>query len=573
MKYSNIYKKVLGLALAALTIAACSDKWDEHYDAPLAGGSNMSLWEAISADPQLSNFARVVEACGYDASLKSSQVFTVFAPTNDNFPSSEADRLIAEYNQQAADNSIKEEDNSVIKEFVRNHIALYNHSVATSSSDSILMMNGKILVLSSDNMAGQKFVSSNTLHNNGVLFTLDGKIEYQPNVFEYLRKDADLDSLANFLYEHNHYEFDASQSVPGDIVDGKTVYLDSVTVLENSLFSYLGKINSEDSTYWMVAPTNDVWNELVAEYEPYFVYDASVADRDSMMHTNPRLMTVIGSVFSRTFNPDAQIRDSVVSTQYVPYKYRSAILGFYDVPYCMYERPFEPGGVFYGTENHECSNGQVMKASEWNFDKYRTFCQINLIEGESRTALKEIGYVMNKDSSITYTTTSNIIEVDPSNPFYNKISGNSYLELAPTASSNPSATFNVYDVLSNLGYDIDIVMAPALAGDTLASESSRIPCKMRATIYYYDGATGRDRQLGQFNFETPADQCDEVATIHIAEDFKFDYCSFGVTTPLVTILIESRASNAEVRNGQYTRTMRIDNIVLRPHQEDSGETN
>ena len=28
----KIYSKVIGLAVAALTLAACADTWDDHYD-------------------------------------------------------------------------------------------------------------------------------------------------------------------------------------------------------------------------------------------------------------------------------------------------------------------------------------------------------------------------------------------------------------------------------------------------------------------------------------------------------------------------------------------------------------
>ena len=37
------------------------------------------------------------------------------------------------------------------------------------------------------------------------------------------------------------------RSVPGEIVDGKTVYLDSVMNLKNVMFDELGYINREDS--------------------------------------------------------------------------------------------------------------------------------------------------------------------------------------------------------------------------------------------------------------------------------------------------------------------------------------
>ena len=80
--------------------------------------------------------------------LNSIQVFTVFAPTNSNFSQAEAQALIASYQQQVRD-SVVEEDNTVLKEFIQNHVALYNHSESATSNDSITLMNGKYAILKS----------------------------------------------------------------------------------------------------------------------------------------------------------------------------------------------------------------------------------------------------------------------------------------------------------------------------------------------------------------------------------------------------------------------------------------
>ena len=102
--------------------------------------------------------------------------------------------------------------------------------------------------------------------------TINNKVDYFPNVFEYLGLDQELDSVYQFLNSYSIYEFDETKSVPGDIINGRTEYLDSVTSLTNELFRALGRINSEDSTYWMVAPTNDEWTKLSTAYTDYFNY-------------------------------------------------------------------------------------------------------------------------------------------------------------------------------------------------------------------------------------------------------------------------------------------------------------
>ena len=266
----KIYNKIMCAGLVccgfAAAITACTETWDDHYDS-LGDSSGMhegTLWQAIKNNPELSNFASVVEACDFAKSLNSSQVFTVFAPTNSNFSQAEAQALIASYQQQVRD-SVVEEDNTVLKEFIQNHVALYNHSVSTTSNDSITLMNGKYAILKSGDIDGAKMILKNQLYGNGVLYTLERPVNYLSNVFEYVRKDADLDSLRSFLYNSKFYyrEFMPELSVPGSIIDGKTQYLDSVFTQRNDLFTTIGRLNSEDSSYIMVAPTNAVWRQLV----------------------------------------------------------------------------------------------------------------------------------------------------------------------------------------------------------------------------------------------------------------------------------------------------------------------
>lgn len=559
MKSYNIYKKAVGVMIIALTCLGCSDDWDEHYSVPsVAQGS---LWEAISSDAELSNFARVVKACGYDTTLVGKQIFTVFAPTNANFSSEEADALIATYEQQKKAN-IKEKDNLTVKEFLQNHIALYNYSISSGSNDSIVMMNGKYQLLTSNTFGGESILASNKAYGNGVLFTLDKKVDYFPNIFEAMRKDADLDSVANFLYSYNKYEFDEAASVPGGIVNGKTVYLDSVINLENELFREIGLINSEDSTYWMVLPTNQVWKERFEEYKQYFQFDKSVKKRDSLTYANAAMALLRGTVFSRTANTDASIQDSAVSVNAVPYKYRESFYGSSEDKYYLYDNPFAVGGVFNGTEGRICSNGQLLKASNWNIEKKQTFFHTIRAEGENTSRLDSVDKLSTR-APRTYT-------VQSKNPFYKKVSLNGFASIVPTGtSSNTFAVFNVPGVLSNIGYDVYVVTVPALAGDTLASDADRLPTKFRVRMSYNDEngdqLISRNWLTLQNRLETTPDAVD---TFKVATNIKVPYCSIGsVTAPQVKIILDTRVSNTEVRRGRFNRILRLDCIIFKPHED------
>ena len=571
-----------GLVCSGITaaISACSDTWDEHYDTTVQGVHEGSIWQAIKQNPNLSNFASVAEACGYDKSLASSQVFTVFAPTNDAFSAAEAAQLIEAY--KAEKGKVNDDENTTIKEFLQNHIALYNHSVATTSNDTIVMMNGKYKVLGTGAIGDSKFLTKNELYSNGVLFVVDNTVDYFPNVFEYVRKDADLDSVASFLYNERFYrsEFQAEKSVAGGIVDGKTVYLDSVFQQQNDLFGYQflsARLSQEDSTYWMVAPTNELWKQLVDEYSNYFYYDPTVDKRDSIAYTNTRMGIMGGLTFSLTNNPSLltpEKADSAISTLASTYQQRQSTWGLTNPPhyyqfgdgYSGVGKPFQPGGVFHGVEYLPCSNGQVLKTSEWNVNPLNTFNTIRVIRAASQGVIREVSKVQNSstgDMEETVTPTTHQVQTD--NEYYGLLWGNSFVEFAPAKTTlNHTVIFNISNVLSNMGYDIYLVTAPALASDSNATAIQRLPTKIRCKLGFHnaDGASQEETLVSVV--ET---QPDIVDYILLAEDFKFPAATYGLTEDetQVSLSLETRVSSTEQRTNAYTRTMRINSILLVPH--------
>lgn len=579
MMKTNIKKIVMAVTVSCgigAFITACSDKWDDHYEGT-ASGVNVNegtLWDAIKGNPELTNFASVVEATGYDRSLKGSQMFTVFAPTNATFSQSDADAMIKLYDQQKTA-STREEDNTVVKEFVKNHLSLYNYSVAPGRTDTLTTMNGKRHALDNEQFSGVDLTSRNALYKNGVLFTIDNVVPYYPNVFEYMEKDAELDSVKAFFYNKLHYrlKFDADRSVPDSIRDGQTVYSDSVMVQENTLFdneALNAELNAEDSTYWMVVPTNDVWDKLVTDYAPYFNYhkniekDLTEGTADSLAYTNTRLAIMRGTVFSRTLNTDKMLADSAISTNAYEYELRQFAWGADSLDYYQFKKPLE--GIMANTTNVQCSNGQVMKTSDWKFEAKQTFMHDIIVEAENQRAIKELVKAkVEKDSIETVTATT--VYVSSENPYYNEVSGHSYIEFTQQSQgTNHKVIFSIPEVLSNLPYDIYVRTVPALAGDTLAAEVDRAPIKMRFTIGYL-GTDGKSKpEVIYTTFETHKDQVD---TLLVKEGFKFPVCSYGVTEsdPQVTLQIETAVSETEVTAQTYQRTMRIDCIILKPREE------
>ena len=577
----KLYKKVLGLAVAALTFAACADTWDDHYARTSESANDASLWQAIKQNSNLSNFAKVVEACGYDKALNSSQVFTVFAPINDNFSAQEADELIDGYNAEKG--KVNDDDNTVIKEFIQNHIALYNHSVSPSSNDTLILMNGKKALLTNSIFNGSNILTNNQHYSNGILFTIKDKARYFSTVFEYLNKDADLDSIASFFYNPRFYrkEFFPERSVAGGLENGKTVYLDSVFVQQNDLFDYdmLGaELNHEDSTYWMVAPTNQEWKKLIEEYEPYFNYADNTPFRDSMAYTMPRMAIVAGTTFSRTLNKDTHLTDSALSTLAAEeYEEREYSWGNKNLHYYQYgggsavntQKPFSPTGIFSDTENIECSNGQVMKSNNWKINKLNTFYQWIIIEAEESSNIKEVDkYTNSKTNEQEPAITAITRRVDNDNDFYGKVWNNAYVEFVQNYQNQDHyVTFYLRNILSNIGYDIYLVTAPTAAYNKNATAADRIPTKVKCTVSYHDQSGAEIAKPVDLHSGNKSTNGDIVDYILLAEDFKFPTSNYGLTEsePQITLKVTTKVTAPELRTNKFSRTMRIDCIMLVPH--------
>ena len=543
--------KYILMAFLPLMALSCQDEWDEHYGQTNPMASQESLWQALKGRAELSNFVRLVENVGYEYYFDGDRMFTLFVPTNDCLTEADVDSLTEVYNAQKS-NRIKNNDNTVIKQVLQNHMAMYNYAaIASGDSVQMMMLNGKYSYLADGGVNGVKYLSSNMLYRNGVLFTVGSRLPYFANVSEYFTMDDELDSIASFFSRYNVYEFDASRSVPGEIVDGKTVYLDSVMNLKNVMFDELGYINREDSAYWMVVPTDRQWRKLYEEYKTYFNYDNRTAKRDSVENVMTHKAIVQGTVFNMNVQPS--VNDSVISTNYNKANYR-----YYK---CL--RPFGEGGVFSGVRSVECSNGKVFISDNWAIDKRTTFFQEVKIEAEN--AYYQDSIAKCKEPVGTYTVPSG-------NPLYGQVSGNAYVQVEPRNTAvTPLIRFTIPNLLSNIGYDIYAVFAPAIASDTLATDT--LPLKVKFSLKYndQDGRQVNDIKMenpegGTYVYETTPNVVD---TILVARDYKIPTCSYGLSEPQVRLTVESDRGTAS----KYTRILRLDCIVFKPHEDDNNVSN
>ena len=180
MKKVSLRFGMVSLLLISLILTSCKE-WDEHYDAGSAveGSATATIWENITANSNLSQFAALVQKAGYAELLKSTQTVTVWAPLNDTF---DYEALMNENNE------------TLRKEFVQNHIARNNYPASGRVETSISMLNLKHLLFEGNGnytMDGIAVAQPNVASLNGVLHTINGKLQFRSNILESLNnKDS-----------------------------------------------------------------------------------------------------------------------------------------------------------------------------------------------------------------------------------------------------------------------------------------------------------------------------------------------------------------------------------------------
>jgi hypothetical protein len=213
-----------------------------------------------------------------------------------------------------------------------------------------------------------------------------------------------------------------------------------------------------------------------------------------------------------------------------------------------------------------CSNGQVLKVSNWNINKLNTFYQWIIVDAEDQGSIRDVSKMENTTThDMVGTITPVLREVLNNNSFYGKVWNNAYTEFEPVRTTvNHTVIFNIPDVLSNIGYDIYLVTAPALANDSNATAIQRLPMKLKCSIGYHDQEGNTlEEELQSAITTTP----DEVNYLLLAENYQFPCSSYGLsgTDSQVTLTVQTNVTSSEQRNRSYTRTMSIDCIMFVPH--------
>ena len=525
-------------------LSACSD-WDDHYEATAAAeGSNLTLWQQMSEEPQLSDFRQVLEQTkvfrmhkktpvSYADLLDAGQSFTVVAPVNGTFNRDSLLQLV-----QTAQG-----DSMVEKNFVKNHLSRTLVSVSPEEQ-TMRLMNDKYVSVGNGQIEGISMSAPNKHAKNGVLHVAGQPLPYTRSLYEALCDLPQFAAIGRQLRQYEEDYFDADASVSSGIVEGVPVYVDSVVTEYNKMLAYIDYIDSEDSLFWVAVPGADGWEKAWNEASTYFNYDQKVLKRDSLQ----QFWTTRALLDDAVFNTTDQLspRDSIVSVRYRA-EHTGVTTG--KPVFHVFKQPFSSGGILDGARQLACSNGLIYQTAEWPFTPQQTYFRELWSEGENTSLI-----TAEKDCSY------NIRRV-----VADSISEGAYLQIVPrTSTSNWELTFRINNTLSG-DYDICAVVLPKSVADQV--NPNLRPCKFRATIGYVDEfGVSQTNNCGNKQFTSNPLQTD---TIMLAEAFHFPACNYGQTEIKVTVKLTCSILARET--SQYAREMYLDCIYLRPRTSKSEE--
>lgn len=524
--------------IPASFLVSCTE-WDDHYEGDHVGTVDQTLWQQLKSNTQLSDFCQVLEQTkifrmhkktpvSYADLLNSGQSFTVVAPVNGTFNKDSLLQLV----QTAQGDSVVE------RFFVLNHLSRSLSSIEQDSK-KMPLLNKKHVTLENGTIEGVNLTSYNLRAKNGILHVAARPLPYQRSLYESLSDKEELSSIGKILRQYEEDYFDANSSVSSGIIEGVPIYVDSVVIERNRMLQQIGLINAEDSTYWMIAPTTAGWNEAWNEASKYFVYDTKVLKRDSLQQHWTTRALLDDAVFNLT--DQRTLTDSLVSVQYLTYRNFSTN----GKPmYHVFQKPFEPGGILYGAEREECSNGVLFKTQQWPFTPEQTYLRELWSEAEQTQ-------LITSNTECTY---------NPRRLTSKLISEGGYLQIVPrTATSNWEMTFRVNNTLSGK-YDICAIILPKKIADVSLTDSK--PCKFKAVINYVDTlGTAKTFNCNNKQFQSDPERID---TIVLAEAFEFPVCNYNQNDIKVSIKLQCSILARET--SRYSREMFLDCIYLRPRR-------
>ncbi len=602
------------LGAVVLAIPGCTDTWDDHYNSGESTAATQSLWELVSEDSKLSNFAEIAEKVPYyrdqthpqadytfKAMLDGTQLLTLWAPENDALTSEEWQR----WNELAETNPY-----TVQQQLLANSLSLWRQVATGGGVDTLKMLNGKKQVFDKDNFTMSKLPlrDMNIAAMNGTLHTVGSPIPFDYNIYEFLKDDDNaaennLSVFHDLIIDSDTTYFSESNSIEGaPDENGNPTYVDSVYRTTNTMFtskrqfpsnsntdqyltydeSFGANIESEDSTFIMLLPTDKAWQDAYSMLEPYYNYASIYVDSEKGNNGTT-------NAYREVSNPDSLKEKCINMDILSPLCYNlslqpnaAGVIGRWHIEDFMQDYSqaryflntygdtlrtddtWSKESLFDGTPV-EMSNGFGIITDTWTIPKklYTPDIYIEI----NTSSFYNFSNATGNAQSYSFSNATAEAWVDT----VGRVSNDNFYGFSPeSASGNPVFDFKLIgnegensesEVMSGK-YDVYVVMVPyfyVTSSDTISGDT--LKNKIRATISYCNGAAnGRDA-----TFTTPdvvEYAGEKVDTLLLFEDFEFPYSYKNMRQCYPTLSLTTRTTATDRREG-YSNTIYVDRFILR----------
>ncbi len=265
-------------------LAGCK-KWEDHT-AVTNADLNLSLAEAIAANPDLSKFRDYVNQTGLDTLLASSKTYTVWAPTN---------AALATLDPAVSGDPVK------LKNFLLNHIAGESYFLRNAQPGlRVAMLNGKYNAFVGTKFEDANITAGDKYVRNGVLHVIDKSIAVLPNVWDYINTTSSTYNQNAYLASLNFNSFDASLATVDSInsVTGQPIYKPGTGIVVRNRFNdrvYDLKREDKQYTYFITANNNFT---LESDSLRNYYKTASPVSTDSLVKWNVAKDLVVEGVLT-----------------------------------------------------------------------------------------------------------------------------------------------------------------------------------------------------------------------------------------------------------------------------------
>lgn len=255
-----------------------------------------NLFELISANSDLSSFAKYLVQTGYDKVISSSKNYTVFAPVNSS---------LATLDPTIINDPIK------LKLFVGNHIAtqLYRTSDVNAST-RIGMINGKFSNMLKTKLEDANIKSADNYASNGLLQVVDQYVPALENCWEFINNNANATQKQKaFMLSLFKNVFDLSKAVVVGIKPntGEPIYQAGTdSIFTNLFWNKVHDLKQEQKQFTFFMLTDAAWDGEIAKFTPYF--STSTADSTSQVTSwNVVKEFAVDTLYNPTSIPDTII--------------------------------------------------------------------------------------------------------------------------------------------------------------------------------------------------------------------------------------------------------------------------